>query len=103
VIAAPPHPPARVQVVASEFRYRLSRTRVRAGAAIVELVNMGEDAHDLRLRRVGGTVTIRFPVVQAGAHVDRAVRLRPGRYALWCSLPGHREAGMRAVLVVVPG
>ena len=30
------HPPARVQVVAQEFRYTLSRTKVRAGRVIVE-------------------------------------------------------------------
>lgn len=90
-----------MQVVAQEFRFALSRTRVRAGPAIVELVNMGEDAHDLRLRRVGGTTTVSFPIVRPGGHVDRELRLRPGRYLLWCSLPGHRARGMRAVLVVV--
>ncbi len=100
MIASPPPPPARVQVVAREFRFQLSRTHVLAGEAIVELVNAGEDAHDLRLRRVGTKRTIRFPVVEAGGHVDKDVRLRAGRYVLWCGLPGHRERGMRAVLVV---
>ena len=38
------HPPARVQVVAQEFRYSLSWTTVTAGFVIVELVNRGEDA-----------------------------------------------------------
>jgi uncharacterized cupredoxin-like copper-binding protein len=28
------------------------------------------------------------------------VRLSRGRYRLWCSLPGHRELGMRATLRV---
>ena len=46
VIAAPP-PPARVQVVAQEFRYALSRQTIKAGPAIIELRNAGEDAHDL--------------------------------------------------------
>jgi plastocyanin len=100
VIAAPPPPPARVQIVAQEFRLSLSRARIRAGTAIVELVNMGEDGHDLRLRRVGGTTTVSWPVVRPGGHVDRTLRLRPGRYVLWCSLPGHRALGMQAVLVV---
>ena len=54
VIAAPP-PPARVQVVAQEFRYALSRQTIKAGWAIIELRNMGQDAHDLVLRRVDGT------------------------------------------------
>jgi plastocyanin len=100
--AAPPPPPARVQVVATEFRLTLSRARVRAGEAIVELVNQGEDGHDLRIRRVGGTTTRSWPVVRPGRYVDRELRLRAGRYVLWCSLPGHRALGMQATLVVTP-
>jgi len=102
VIAAPPPPPppARVQVVATEFRFVLSRTNVAAGRVVIELVNQGQDAHDLRLRRVGGTHVFRWATVRPGRHVDRGVRLRAGRYSLWCGLPGHRDAGMHAFLVV---
>ncbi|HET7568860.1 MAG TPA: plastocyanin/azurin family copper-binding protein [Gaiellaceae bacterium] len=103
MIAAPVHhvrPPARVQVVASEFRLTLSRGAVRAGTAIVELVNMGEDTHDLKVRRAGGGPTTSWRIVRPGEHVDRRLTLRPGRYVLWCSLPGHRALGMQAVLVV---
>jgi hypothetical protein len=99
VIAAPP-PPVRVQVVAQEFRLSLSRVRVRAGAAVIELVNAGQDAHDLKLRRVGGGRVVSWPTLQPGSHRDRELQLRPGRYALWCGLPGHRALGMAAVLVV---
>ncbi|HZT85982.1 MAG TPA: hypothetical protein VE984_11310 [Gaiellaceae bacterium] len=94
-------PPARVQVVAQEFRYSLSRSTVRAGRVIVELVNRGQDTHDLDLRRVGGTRIIRFPAVQPGQVVDRELRLEPGRYMLWCAVADHRERGMHAVLRVV--
>jgi hypothetical protein len=101
--APPPRPPARVQVVAQEFRYSLSRTRVRAGRVIVELVNRGQDTHDLDLRRVGGTRIVRFPSVQPGQFVDRELKLSPGRYVLWCAIADHRERGMHAVLRVVRG
>ena len=101
MITASP-PPARVQVVAQEFRLSLSRLHVRAGRVVVELVNAGEDAHDLRLRRVGGTRVVAWPTLRPGAHLDRGLTLRPGRYSLWCGLPGHRKLGMQAVLVVTP-
>jgi hypothetical protein len=101
ILAAPTPPPARVQVVAQEFRYTLSRGTVRAGHVIVELVNRGQDTHDLDMRRVGGTHIIRFPSVQPGQFVDREVKLVPGRYVLWCAIADHRERGMRAVLRVV--
>lgn len=95
------HPPARVQVVAQEFSYSLSRTKVRAGQVIVELVNRGQDAHDLDVRRVGGTRIFRFPTVQPGQVVDRELKLVPGRYLLWCAIADHREQGMHAMLRVV--
>ena len=95
------HPPARVQVVAQEFSYSLSRTKVRAGRVIVELVNRGQDTHDLDLQRIGGTRIFRFPSVQPGQVVDRELKLVPGRYQLWCAIADHRERGMHAVLRVV--
>lgn len=95
------HPPARVQVVAQEFRYTLSRTKVRAGRVIVELVNNGQDTHDLDMERIGGTHIVRFPSVQPGQVVDRELKLAPGRYQLWCAIADHSERGMHAVLRVV--
>ena len=99
MIAATP-PPARVQVVAQEFRYSLSRQTIRAGWAVIELRNAGEDAHDLRLRRVGGSRVYAWPVAQSGDVFDRSVKLLPGRYRLYCSVANHRTLGMQATLVV---
>jgi hypothetical protein len=94
-------PPARVQVVAQEFRYSLSRSRVRSGRVIVELVNRGQDTHDLDIRRMGGTHIFHFPSVLPGQVVDRELKLVPGRYLLWCAIADHKERGMHAVLRVV--
>jgi len=100
VIAAPP-PPARVQIVAQEFRLALSRRTIKAGLAVLELRNMGQDAHDLVLERADGTrVLVRWPVAQPGTVVDREVRLRPGTYRLVCSVANHRALGMQATLRV---
>jgi hypothetical protein len=101
MIAALPPPPARVQVVAREFSFVLSRTRITSGRAIIELANFGEDAHDLRLERVGGTKVYGWPVAQPGDVEDRALTLVPGRYRLWCSVANHRALGMTATLIVV--
>jgi hypothetical protein len=95
--------PARVQVGADEFSFALSRPSIRTGPAIVQLVNYGEDEHDLALRRQArGARTFRVRRVLPGAVRDLEVRLAPGRYALWCTLAGHRARGMRATLVVRP-
>ena len=97
-LAAPA--PARVQVGADEFGYTLSRQSIKAGPAIVKLVNYGEDEHDLRLRRAGGTRTYRIGKVRRGALGELEARFLPGRFTLWCSLADHRKRGMSATLVV---
>ena len=92
--------PARLGVSAKEFSFSLSRTTLRRGPAVIELDNFGEDVHDLRLRRIGGTRTYGVPVTKPGKRAELDVRLRPGRYRLWCSLADHRARGMYATFRV---
>ena len=106
--AAPPRvvgstaAPARLFVNAKEFSLILSRQSVKSGAARIQLYNGGEDAHDLRLKRVGGTRALRIGETAPGDVTELKARLRRGTWKLWCSLPGHAKAGMRAKLVVKP-
>jgi plastocyanin len=92
--------PARMQVVAREFSFTLSRSHLAAGQAVIELANFGQDPHDLRLQRIGARHIAGTPVVAPGSRAQLAVTLRPGRYSLWCSVADHRARGMRATLVV---
>lgn len=98
-LAAPPRDPARVQASADEFTLVLSRSSIRSGPAIVELVNYGEDDHDLALRRPGG-VTRRIGLVHPGERGELEATLRPGRFVVWCTLADHRARGMQTTLVV---
>ena len=92
--------PARLMVLADEHSLVLSRQSVVRGPALIQFLNRGEDPHDLKLRRTGGTHAISVSETRPGALAQASVRLRTGRYRLWCSLPGHRELGMRAKLRV---
>jgi plastocyanin len=92
--------PQRVQVTALEFEYRLSRLSVRQGPALIELVNYGEDEHDLMLHRVGGTKVWTIRKLLPGSRATLSLRLRPGRYRLWCAVADHAGRGMRATLRV---
>lgn len=94
-----PSDPARVQVSADEFTLALSRLKLKRGPAIVQMVNYGEDDHDLALRRPGGR-TLRIRTVTPGALGELETKLAPGRYTLWCTLADHRARGMFARLVV---
>jgi hypothetical protein len=92
--------PARLGVRADEFSFVLSRQSLKAGAAILQLENDGEDAHDLRLRREGGVRVLRVPSVKPGGVAELETTLARGRYRLWCSIADHRARGMSAELVV---
>ena len=95
------HPtPARLGVSAQEFHLTLSKPAVKAGVLEIELQNDGEDPHDLRVRRVGGSHTFSIPLTQPGKRRTVAIRVRPGRYRLWCSVADHRALGMQALLRV---
>ena len=92
--------PGRLGVRATEFHLTLSRASVKTGRVLVQLQNAGEDVHDLRLRRIGGTRTYKFPLTSPEHNVTLSLRFLPGRYRLWCSVANHAQLGMRAVLRV---
>jgi plastocyanin len=92
--------PSRVQVVAREYSFSLSRVRVHSGTAVIELANFGQDIHDLRVQRVGAKHIAGLGDITAGGRGDLTVKLAPGRYSFWCSVANHRKLGMKTSLVV---
>jgi len=57
--------------------------------------NVGKIPHDLALQ--GGAKTA---LISPGKSATLTVTLKPGTYTLYCSVPGHRQAGMVAKLTV---
>lgn len=104
---APPSPtppaPARLGVIAREWSLTLSRPSVTEGAAVVELQNFGEDAHNLRIERVDGSgVPFEIGLAESGERQKATGTLAPGDYRVYCTLPGHDAQGMHARLTVTP-
>jgi hypothetical protein len=105
VAPAPARAPSRLLVAGDEWHLQLSRARIERGPALIQFLNRGEDDHDLRLQRLSTSSSTPKPVARwrvtvPGDVSSLSLRLRRGRYRLWCSLPGHRELGMRATLRV---
>jgi hypothetical protein len=92
--------PSRLQVTQAEYRLRLSSAVVRAGTVELIQLDAGREQHDLRLRREAGGPTIDGRLLAPGRSWQGTVRLRPGVYTLWCSLPEHARLGMRTTLRV---
>jgi plastocyanin len=79
--------------------FRPATLRASAGRVALELVNPSSTAHALcvesaELGALGCTGTFR------GDRSTLRLRLEPGRYTFFCSVPGHREAGMQGALAV---
>ena len=104
VLAAPAAAAARptaVGVGEREWRIALYRPWVPAGLVKFNVKNFGEDVHDLVVRNSRGVMRARLPEIGPGATASVTGRLlRRGRYTVYCSLTGHLELGMRAVLRV---
>ncbi|HWH93723.1 MAG TPA: cupredoxin domain-containing protein [Baekduia sp.] len=84
-----------------EFAIAIYRPRVRPGALKFNVRNLGEDVHDLVIRRAGRRVGSLTSVVTPGATATLRLTLRrPGRYQLVCTVADHEARGMRATLRV---
>lgn len=82
-----------------EFDLTLSKQKLRPGRVIVQFLNDGEDPHDLRLQRRGDTAELGIGEIVPGEYENLDAHLRKASTdVLWCSLDGHREAGMEATL-----
>lgn len=110
---------ALVRVSARDFHIKVSPALVRAGAVRLVITNKGPDTHELLIVRAGRhglplrsdgltvdeekleplTVAIAEGEPPDAVHVLR-LKLRPGRYELFCNMAGHYLGGMRASLVV---
>ena len=71
------------------------RIAVEAGQIPVTLRNEGTVVHDFRVEQQPFLVE-----AQPGETATGTITLEPGTYEFYCSLPGHREAGMEGVLEV---
>jgi uncharacterized cupredoxin-like copper-binding protein len=85
----------RVEIHAAEMAYSPDAMAVEAGPVEVVLHNDGTVVHDLSIGQEP------FLIEAAPGKTSTAeVTLEPGRYEIYCSLPGHRDGGMTGVLEV---
>lgn len=86
-----------VTIKAGDLFLQPAETTVPPGPVTFTYVNEGAQAHDLLIDGVGG---FKLEVAAKGDTDTGNVDLKPGRYTLYCDVPGHRPAGMESTLVV---
>lgn len=95
--AAPAHT---VAVSETEFKIALPAAKVPAGKVTFAVKNAGKIQHDLAVTGPGVSGTPKTPLINAGQSAKLTVTLTAGSYTLYCTVPGHRAAGMVAKLTV---
>lgn len=90
-----------IQVQEKEFAIVLPPQKtVAAGRYTFVVHNVGKIPHDLAVSGPGATAASKTPLISPGSSADLTVTLSAGSYTLWCTVPGHRAAGMVAKLSV---
>jgi plastocyanin len=71
----------------------------KAGEVTVNFTNTSPVPHDVRVESSGGEELGGTEVLSEG-NESAEVDLKPGEYTYFCSVPGHRQAGMEGTLTV---
>src|SRR5205807_8988046 len=91
--------PATAMVHLSEFKIEPSSVTIAAGGTL-QVMNLGSTTHNLAIK----DTALATPMIDAGGTGNLTVSgLSAGTYTLYCQVPGHEQAGMKASLKVVDG
>jgi uncharacterized cupredoxin-like copper-binding protein len=79
--------------------YTSKHATAKAGQVSIEFTNPQELEHDVAIENSSGEVVGKTELVASGS-ATTTVNLKPGTYKFFCTVPGHREAGMEGTLTV---
>jgi plastocyanin len=79
--------------------FTTSSLSAKAGKVTIDFTNSSPLAHNFTLASSSGTVLGATPTFKGGTKT-LTVDLKAGTYTYYCSVPGHRAAGMQGTLKV---
>ncbi|MGP8241488.1 MAG: plastocyanin/azurin family copper-binding protein [Solirubrobacteraceae bacterium] len=82
-----------------QLKYDTTSLTANAGTVSIDFTNMSPIAHNVTIASSSGAVLGATPTFQGGSKT-LALNLKPGTYKFYCSVPGHRMAGMEGTLTV---
>jgi uncharacterized cupredoxin-like copper-binding protein len=83
----------------SELAFDQKDASAKAGSVTIDFDNMQSLQHDVKVEDSSGQEVGGTDLVSNGT-ATATVNLQPGSYTFFCSVPGHREAGMEGTLTV---
>jgi uncharacterized cupredoxin-like copper-binding protein len=79
--------------------YTTTEATGKAGKVTVNFTNQSAVPHDVALEDEAGEQIAATETVAEGTDSTTA-ELKPGKYTFYCTVPGHRQAGMEGTLTV---
>ncbi len=80
------------------LRYDTKTLSAKAGTVTITMTNMSPLEHNVTVAE-GSKVLGATPTFVGGSR-SLTLKLKPGKYTFYCSVPGHRQAGMEGTLNV---
>jgi plastocyanin len=81
------------------LKFNKTALSAKAGNVRIVLSNPAPVPHNISIEGPGG-IKKEGPTVSKGGNSQVQATLKPGTYTFYCAVPGHRQAGMEATLVV---
>jgi plastocyanin len=82
-----------------QLKFTSSSLTAKAGKDTIKFTNMSSLPHNMTVVTADGSKVGATPTFTGGTKTI-SVDLKPGKYTFYCSVPGHREAGMQGTLTV---
>ncbi len=81
-----------ISIGSTKLSKRQGNAAIPAGTVTFKITNSGSVAHELEIQ--GNGIDKMSSTVEPGASTTLTVHLTPGKYEVWCPIPGHQQAGM---------
>ena len=82
-----------------QLKYNKTSLTAKAGNVAIAFTNMAPLAHNVTIASSSGATVGATPTFQGGSKT-LTLNLKPGTYKFYCTVPGHRMAGMEGTLTV---
>ena len=82
-----------------QLAYNTTSLSAKAGAVSIAFTNMSSIGHNVTVASASGETVGSTPTFQGGSKTV-TLNLKPGTYKFFCTVPGHRQAGMEGTLTV---
>jgi len=82
-----------------DLAYTTTSATAKAGTVTIDFDNPQALTHDVAIEDSSGKEVGATELIASGTD-STTVELEPGEYTFFCSVPGHREAGMEGTLTV---